>query len=267
MTESLRAEHPPYRVAGLTKGPALEEVRALLEIWTPGQNARDLLADVQANGSLGKATAESTRGILANIFKPRFLVPDDRPARHLKYFLHCEGDPRAFREIVLLHHARSERVFYDFIVERFWPAAAQGELFIRVADVLLFLDELVQQHKITRPLSSSTRLRAAHGLLQSLVDYGLLLKGRAERREIVSFRASDTAVAYLAHDLHFAGLPDAEVIADPDWKLFGLDQSHRLDRLDALSPAAGILLQRAGSVVRISWTHPSMEALLHAVVG
>jgi hypothetical protein len=37
-----------------------------------------------------------------------------------------------------------------------------------------------------------------------------------------------------------------------------------LERLDALGAEAGLLVQRAGSVVRISWSHPSMEALIDA---
>ena len=261
------AEHPAYRVAGLTKGPALEEVRALLGAWTPGETARELLARVQANGVLGKATAETTRGIMANIFQPRFMVPNDRPARHLKLFLELDGQPSIFRELILLHHARSERVFYEFVVDKYWTAAHQGELWMRVADALAFLDELVQQRKIPKPLSPSTRQRTANGILQSLVAYGLLSGQRTERREFAAFRTSDNAVAYLAHDLHFAGQPDSEVIAHPDWNLFGLDANHVQDRLDALGPAAGLLLQRAGSVVRISWAHPSMEAMLHALVG
>jgi hypothetical protein len=76
---------------------------------------------------------------------------------------------------------------------------------------------------------------------------------------------TDRGILYLVHELHFRGMPDAVVVEHSDWRLYGLDRAHLLDRLDILGPGAGLLIQRAGSVVRITWSHSSMESLIHAL--
>ncbi|MCC6190559.1 MAG: DUF1819 family protein [Anaerolineales bacterium] len=257
-----------YRVNGVIKGAAVvEEMRTLLEHWTPEEGHLDLQRRVLGEDLLGKATATRARDMIMYVFRPRLLTPTDAPARRLKLFLELNGNPGSFRELLLLYEARTEAVLYDFITAKYWPARAGGELWLRTTDALDFLDEGRRQGLIEGAWSESTRRRTAHALLAALTAFGYLSDARAERREILPYRPSDFIIAYLAHDLHFAGQPDTEVIAHPDWNLFGLDANHLQERLDALGPTAGLLLQRAGSVVRISWSHLSMEAMLHALVG
>ena len=73
---------------------------------------------------------------------------------------------------------------------------------------------------------------------------------------------SDEGAAYLARELHDQGLSDSAMCEHPDWGLFGLDRGRVLGRLDNLADQFGLLVQRAGSVVRITWKHASIEELI-----
>jgi hypothetical protein len=255
-----------YAVTGLIKGAAaVEEIRTLLLNWAPGEDSQTLLARVQASGLLGKATAYRTRDMVVRVFKPRLLTPTDEPARILKQFLSAGGNGQSFREMLLLHEARAEDILYDFICLKFWPAYQTGELWLRLSDALEFLDEAMQRGYVKEKWSASTRTRTAQALIKSLTEFGFLRGTRSQQREIVPYRSTDSGLAYLAYDLHFAGLSDGAVVEHPDWGLFGLERSHLLDRLDALGEMAGLLVQRAGDIVRISWAHPSMESVIHAL--
>lgn len=255
-----------YAVTGLIKGAAaIEEIRALLLHWIPGEDSQTLLARVQASGLLGKATAYRTQDMVMRVFAPRLLLPINAPALYLKSYVEAGGHEQTFREMLLLHEARAEDILYDFICLKFWPAYQRGELWLRLSDALEFLDEAVQRGHITEKWSASTRTRTAQALIKSLTEFGFLRGSRSQQREVVPYRITDDGLAYLAYDLHFAGLSDGAVVEHPDWGVFGLGRSHLLDRLDALGEAAGLLVQRAGDVVRISWAHSSMESVIHAL--
>jgi len=256
-----------YTVTGLIKGAAaIDEIRALLLNWAPGEDHLVLLKRVLASGALGKATAYRAQDIVVRVFRPRLLLPTDAPARNLKAFLEAGGNGQPFREMLLLHEARAEDLLYDFICRKYWPASQAGELCLRVADAVAFLDEVVGQGRVETAWSDYTKQRTASALIQALSEFGLLRNDHAPQREIVSYRMTDIGLAYLAHDLHFMGAPDSLLVEHPDWGLFGLDRAHLLERLDGLPTRAGLLVQRAGSVVRISWSHDSIGAFIHAVV-
>jgi len=74
-------------------------------------------------------------------------------------------------------------------------------------------------------------------------------------------RISYLASAYLAYDLHFAGIGDNALMTHPDWQLFGLAREDVLEEFKKLSLKGHLIIQAAGDVVRISWKQPSMEAL------
>ena len=254
-----------YTVTGLIKGAAAtEEIRTLLQNWVPGEDHQALLARVRSMGLLGKATDRRTADMVLRVFKPRLLSPTDAPARRLQLYLQGHWDEGVFREMLLLHEARVEPVLYDFILQKFWPACRSGALWLRLNDALEFLDAAVRTGHIAADWSVSTQQRTASALLQALTAFGFLREARSQQREIVPYRLTDAGLAYLAHDLHFDGRSDAALVDDPDWGLFGLDRRHLVERLDALDERAGLIVQRAGDVVRLSWSHPTMESLLYA---
>jgi hypothetical protein len=80
--------------------------------------------------------------------------------------------------------------------------------------------------------------------------------------EIVPYDMSDEAAACLARDLYDVGVSDSALSAHTDWRLFGLSCERVYERLDKLGEERGLLIQRAGSVVSITWRVKSMEDLI-----
>ena len=255
-----------YKIEGMSKGPApIAEMRALLEVWEPGEDAKHLLERVQASGLLGKATAKRTRDMVNLVFRPRLLVPSDQPARNLKQFMQANGDPQTFRELLLIHQARTDEMLYDFITQKLWTAYREGDLFIRHADAVAFFDAAQERGEIRKAWSDGSKQRIGHALLKALTVYGFLRKENGTARSIVPYRMTGAGMAYLAYDLHLSGLSDGAVVEHTDWMLFGLERTALLDRLDMLPASFGMLMQRAGSVVRITWDFSTMEQLVYAI--
>jgi Putative inner membrane protein (DUF1819) len=117
---------------------------------------------------------------------------------------------------------------------------------------------------IPHPWSDQVQVKIARGLLAMLRDVGLLREQRRgqQEREIIPFRMSDIGVACFARYLHEAGLSDSALCGHSDWGLFGLGRQGTIERLDGLGEDKGLIVQRAGSVVSITWRVQSIEELL-----
>ena len=264
-TSLAQREKRPYTVTGLTKGtPSLDEIQTLLLHWRPSELPNDFADRVQQEGILTKQTARRVRDLVLALFRPWFLKPDDHAARWLKAFVEADGDRRALNELVFLYKARSEAVLHDFTLEHFWSACHDGELYLRTTDIEDFLQEAQEAGRTTKRLSSQTQARLAQGISGALTDVGFLVEKRRYTREYVLYRPTDFTIAYLAYDLHLAGLTNGALVEHPDWGLFGLTREHTLDRLDALDDRAGMIVQRAGSVVSITWLHATMDEVIDA---
>ena len=262
---STQAEKRPYTVTGLIKGTAsLDEIQTLLLSWRPDESPADFADRVQQQGILTKQTAKRVQDLVLLVYRRWFLLPDDRAARRLKVLVEAGGDRRTLNELVFLYKARAEAVLYDYVLERFWPACHEGELYLRTAEIEEFLEEAQEVGRTTKRLSRETQARLARGVFGALTEVGFLSEDRRYAREYVLYRPTDFVLAYLAYDLHLAGVTDGSLVEHPDWGLFGLAREHALDRLAALDEHAGLILQRAGSVVRITWLHETMDEVIHA---
>lgn len=251
-----------YTIA-LCKGAALiDETRALVRHWTPGEDVGHFVDRVLRDNLLARATAYRTRDIVRRVFARRFLFPTDIPARHLKILANRKFPPKLFTEVLFLYAARADRLLYDFTGHVFWAACRRGRTVLTTEDVLAFLTEAADRGRIEQPWSPQVQIKIARGVLSTLRDVGFLREAHRGRREIVPYHLSDEGTAYLARELHDEGLSDSAMCEHPDWGLFGLDRGRVLGRLDNLADDFGLLVQRAGSVVRITWKHASIEELI-----
>ena len=69
----------------------------------------------------------------------------------------------------------------------------------------------------------------------------------------------------MARELHEAGVTDSTLSEHPDWALFGLNPAEVLARLDSLGEHKGVIVQQAGSVVRLTWFVNSIKELVNAL--
>lgn len=265
---AMSAPVPPRYTSAVCKGSGLlDDMKSLLRVWEPGESAFAFRDRVHREGILGKATAKRADDVVCKVFAPRFLGDASRPALLLKRLLDGRNGSRAFSDLCLLYAARQDALLRDAIVEVYWPALSQGCLALNTATVMVWLDHARADGRIPEKWSRTVRERVAQGVVRILTDFGLLGRPRRGRRETLNFRPSDSAIVYLAHDLHFAGATDGGVVSHRDWALFGMHEREVIAAMDRLAGDGWWVVQAAGSVVRITWKHQSMQEVVDALAG
>lgn len=250
----------------LPKGAALlPETRALLLAWNPGESGAALAHRVTKEDILGKHTARRARDVVKEVFAQRFLQPTDQPARHLKQFVEAEWRSQDFSDLVFYFAARRDKLLWDFTSIRYWPLVDRGRQVIRNQDVLDFLWEAEQDERIPQPWSPRIKIRLAGSLLTALTQFGLLRLLKPGVREVIPYRLTDEALIYLVYSLHLSGVTDGSLPEHETWSLLGMAPAEFLSRLEFLGDRSFFVVQRAGEVVRITWTYDSMEDVVRAL--
>ena len=254
-----------YTIA-ICKGSALlEETRALLRAWKPSESSNEFSERVLREDLLGRMTAYRAREIVRRVFARRYLRPDNQPARLLKRLLEGGQPGQLFSDLCLLYSARNDDLIRDAVIHLYWPALSEGRLTLVPTHVVEFLRQAEREGRIEDPWTEQVKLKVARGVLKAMADFGLLVEVSRGRRELVHFWPTDRTIVFLAHDLHFVGSTDAGVVDHKDWALFGLTRRDVASALDRLSGEGWWLAQVAGSVVRITWKHGSMEEVADAL--
>ncbi len=257
-----------YTVSSLIKGSiSLDEVRTLLLNWRPDELVIDFAHRVQSQGILTKATATRLQDLVLIVFKTWFLKPDQRPAEQLQQLFQHTNDRQILNELLFLYRARGEPALKDFMLEQFWPTYEEGALYLRPQEVQDFLNHAQESGRSKKPWSKNTIERTAQGMMAALLAAGLLVEEKRYQYAFARFRPSDFSLAYLAYDLHLSGVSDAALVEHPDFQLFGLNRERTLERLSALPEQYGLIVQQAGSVVRITWLYNTMDEVIHACFG
>ncbi|MCP1913380.1 hypothetical protein J2R96_005860 [Bradyrhizobium elkanii] len=238
----------------------VNETKVLLELWSPGMSVSQLHQVALDSGRFPTVTARRLRNIIAECFAPRYLILNGAPARHLKQVLSVVAGSE-LAQLMLLFTCRANPILRDFIRDVFWARYAGGYTEISNEDARAFVVRAIDDGKTAKRWSESTIRRVSAYLTGCCADYGLLERGARSSRRILPLRISNLASAYLAHELHFAGIGDNALLTNTDWQLFGLAREDVLEELKKLSLRGYLIVQAAGDVIRISWKQPSMEAL------
>ena len=254
-----------YTIA-ICKGAALlEETRTLLTHWQFGEPADAFARRVEQEGLLGKATAYRVRDIVRRVFVPRYLKPDDKPARVLKGAIECNLQPAVFKELVLLYSSRNDPLLRDFVVREFWSSVRRGRFLLDISNVLLFFSEALTDGTIDRPWSDQVSRKVARGLLGFLREVDFIREPQKGKRQLIDYRISDGMMVILARILKEEGFSDSGIVDHPDWNVFGLERMGVLARLNFLGEEMGLLVQQAGSVVSFNWKVQSIESLMNTL--
>jgi len=259
---------PPvkYNVA-FAKGHGLQdETIALLRAWAPGMTNTELTAAALQQGLLRRATAKRTQDIIFGHIAPRYFIDQGRPARYLKILLESGLPASALNQLFFIYTCRANPILRDFIGQVYWPSFQAGRTTIIKEQALEFIDLAVQAGHIPVPWTSDLRDVIARGLMTCLADFDLAEKGRVSGRKLRPFQVSQLTTFYLAHELHFIGLNDNQIMTHPDWQLFGLTPVEVVYELQHL-PTRHLIVQFSGDLLRISWILSSMEEALDAIAA
>jgi hypothetical protein len=241
------------------------ETIELLEIWEPGMESLDLKKKVHASGALAKETATRISDIVTRGFAQRYLIKGDSPAKWLKELLRLGINSSPFRQILLIHTARHNPIFHDFVTSTYWRLAAGVSGEIEMKDTRAFLEEAASDGRIQPRWADSMMLRVGRYLMGTLEDFHLIEKNRSSRRKIRQPVIFLETVRYLAAELHYSNIDDSDLSSHPDWQLFGLSPSYVLRELEKAAQPNLMTIQNGGQFVRIEWVPESMEKALHAI--
>lgn len=249
----------------LAKGQgAIEETLSLLRSWEPEMTRSQLAAKVVSEGILGKATAKRAKDMVFEVFGPRYLTDDARPATYLKILLDANIEPTSMGQLLLIYTARANSILRDFICEVYWEKYAAGFTSLTKADAVTFIETSYNLGRLPSRWSEKMVSRVASYLCGCLADFKLLESGRKSERAILAFHIQTLSSLYLTHELHFSGYSDNAILEHPDWQLFGFEPMDVLKELQRVS-SAYFITQFSGELLRISWMYNSMEEVLNVI--
>jgi len=242
----------------------VSETIKLLQIWEPGMSGLALAEKVRSEGAFAKASAQRVSDIVNRAFVPRYLGPNGQPAIWLRRLVERKIPNDRLLQIFLLYTAREHAILYDFIVEVYWPRYSAGAQFLFRNDSINFIKSAQATGRIATRWTDGNNVRIGRYILSALSDFKLLGEPQDDRRPILPFNLARSTTIYLAHELHFAGLSDSQILAHTDWTLFGLTSRDVLEELRKGSGEGRFIVQ-SGDILRISWSNQSMEECLDAV--
>jgi len=239
----------------------VDETKTLLDLWTPGMTTPQLQAASLASGRFTAVTARRLRNVVVECFAPRYLVPHGPPAAHLKRMSPVISSAD-LAQAMMLFTARANPILADFIRQVYWARYEGSHTQVTNDDARTFVERAIDEGRTAKRWAPASVRRVSGYLTSCCADYGLLERGQRTNRRILPFRLAFPIAAYLAYDLHLAGIGDNALLGHEDWMLFGLDRQAVLGELKQLSLKGLLIVQAAGDVIRISWKYQTMESLL-----
>jgi hypothetical protein len=243
----------------------IPETLDLLRLWEPGMLPTHLADRVIEAGLFSRATARRARNIVIEMFAPRFLADGGEVASRLKVLLEHSVSHDALVQLFYLQTSRAQRIFKDFVIDCYWPKYSTGALSLGKEEAEKFILRALDNGRMEKRWSDSTRNIMAARLMGCCHDFGLLASNRGKSRPIQRFAIRPEVTLYLAHDLHFAGASDMGLIQHEDWRLFGLETQEVLRLLKNLGHDGHLFIQTSADLVQISWKYRAMGECLHAI--
>jgi hypothetical protein len=242
----------------------VNETKALLDLWSPGMSANQLHQVALESGRFPTVTARRLRNIVVECFAPRYLIAEGEPATYLKR-LSSTIATADLTQLMFLFTSRANPILGDFVRQVYWGRYAGGYTHITNDDARVFVERGIDDGKTVKRWSETTVRRVSAYLTGCCADHGMLERGLRSSRRILPFRISPVVAAYLAYELHFAGVGDNTLLTHEDWALFGLAREDVLEEIKRLSLKGLLIVQVAGDVIRISWKQQDMEALCDVI--
>lgn len=251
-----------YTARAIKATALVDETKALLRAWKPGESTAELRRRAREKALLGKATASRSDDVVAHAFNQRFLSGPLPPAPHLQRLLELRGPAQWFTDLCLLYAARADVVLREVITVFAAERRATGRSYVDTASLVHFLEDQEGRGRMEKPWSTSVKESVAQHVLRQLTDFGLAERPRRGVRELRSFGPSGIGVVWLAYDLHFRNFSNPRVVDHPDWRVWTLEPEHVRDRMSGLARPGVWEFQAAGSVVQITWACTTMKEVV-----
>lgn len=245
--------------SNLLKGTGLiQEMLVLIDAYKSGETAKEFQDRVLNEGLLSKSTERRTKDIVGNIFKDRFLeqklgVPNVIHSMREEYV-----SMDVIIQLFLIYTSRANPILGDFIREVYYPKIANGQYEIKTEDPKDFIQEAISDGRIERNWSKSTIQKVSEHINACLIDFKLIDRTKTFTLNPIL----DLTANYLAHELHFSGYSDNEILNHEDWKLFGLERAEIATTLERLSFRGTFLFQYSGELLKIGWKYKNFHEFI-----
>lgn len=255
----VREQLPRYTARAIKATALVDETKALLRAWAPGESTANLRRRAREKALLGKATASRSDDVVAHAFNQRFLSGPLPAAPHLRRLLERRGPGRWFTDLCLLYAARADVVLREAVTIYAAERRRTGRSYVDTPSLIQFLDDQEARGRMQAPWSARVKESVAQHILRQLTDFGLTERPRRGIRELRVFEPSAVAVGWLAYDLHFRNLSDVRVVEHQDWRVWSLHIDGVRERMARLARPGLWEFQAGGSVVQITWACTTME--------
>lgn len=250
---------PPYTSRAIKATGLVDETKALVRAWEPGESSAELRRRAREEAILGKATASRSDDVVAYAFNQRFLSGPKPAAPYLQQLLRKRLPGRWFTDLCLLYAARADVVLREAVTVYAARRRATGRDYVDTRSLIHFIEDQEASGRMERPWSASVKESVAQHVLGQMTDFGFAGPSRRGVRRLPPFEPTDLAAAWLAYDLHFCDHSDSGVVSHPDWQLWTLDEGLVRQRMLRLARPGLWEFQAAGAVVQITWACGSME--------
>lgn len=192
----------------------VNETKTLLDLWAPGMSATQLhRKSVLESGRFPNVTARRLRNIVVE--RPRYLVAGGAPAAHLKR-LASAISTADLTQLLLVFTSRANPILGHSrarLTGRAMPADTRTS---PTTMHVPFVERGIDDGKTVKRWSETTVRRVSAYLTGCCADYGMLERGLRSSRRILPFRISPSVAAYLAYELHLAGVGDNALLTNED---------------------------------------------------
>lgn len=253
--------HKKY-TSDLLKGTGLiQETLLLLNLYTPNMPKDQMTKNAIESNLLVKASNMRIKDIVEIVFYKRYVNEDSSVPINLKIILSHNLSLDLISQLLLIYTSRTNLILKDFIIDVYWPEVKKGVKELDFTYARKFIAELIKQSESIIGWSDSTQRRVASHMISTLVDFRFLDK----HRSIKPVFLNDITANYLAHELHFSGFSDNDIVDNEEWKIFGYSKFETIKHLERLSFQGHFIMQNSGEILKINWIYKNMGDFVNAI--
>jgi hypothetical protein len=255
------AERKEYTTELLKGTGLIQETILLLDIYEPGITKSELLEKAINSNVLVKDHNNRIKDIVNRIFYRRYFSFGEETVLALKQLRQNHISINILSQLFFVYTCRTNSVLFDFITSVYQRLYLAGERVLPDNAAITFINEAIKIGDIEPPWSDSTKLRVARHIIATITDFKLIDSGK----NMLPLFLDDIVVNYLAHELHFKGVPDTAIIDAHEWKLFGYDRNDIIKQLERVSFKGHYIFQSSGELIKINWRYKNMKDLANAI--
>jgi len=246
----------------LLKGTGLiQETMVLIDLYREGMTKQELIDQVIEFNPLAKEHSNRTKDIVNHAFHRRFLKNDVDSVIEIQQMRNRSVSLEIISQILFIYTCRANLILFDFVKEVFQQQSKNGNPILSEKLALDFIKMSVQDGRIPKTWSDSTRERVARHINACLNDFKLI----DNAKKIMPFFINDLTANYWMHKQHFKGVSDQAIINLDEWNLFGLERHDVINLVHRLSLAGSFLFQHSGEIIKINWKYKSMKEFINGI--